>query len=231
MRVAVIGAHPDDQELGMGGTIARLVREGHAVTLIDLTDGEPTPRGTPRRRAAEAKAAARILGATRVQLGLRNRELADDLAARHALANAIRRAQPEILFSHHGADAHPDHVAASRLAVAARFAAKLTKSDLAGDPWFVPRHFQYFSVHLKSIPVPSFLVDTTGHAARKVRAIVAYKSQFVDHPPNRAIPKWIEAQDAYFGSRIGVATAEAFFSPEALQLELAQYAAKGSRTR
>ncbi len=231
MRVAVIGAHPDDQELGMGGTISRLARLGHAVTLVDLSDGEPTPKGSARRRAAESANAARILRVTRQQVGLRNREIMDDLPSRAALAGILRALRPDVIFTHHSEDAHPDHVAASRLTTAARFAAKLVKCDLPGSPWFAPRLFQYYSVHLKSIPSPSFVVDTTGHSARKLKAILAYRSQFVQHPPNRGIPQWIRAQDEYFGSRIAVATAEPFFSPEALALDPAALVPRPSRAR
>ena len=57
--IVVVGPHPDDQELGMGGTIARLARQGHAVHLIDMTNGEPTPFGSVETRAKESAAAAK----------------------------------------------------------------------------------------------------------------------------------------------------------------------------
>ncbi len=221
MRIAVIGAHPDDQELGMGGTIARLASQGHEVTLIDLTDGEPTPKGSVERRRDEAEVAARILGASRMQIGLTNREIADDAASRALVARAIRETRPEILFAPHPDDAHPDHIAASQLVDAARFAAKYVHSAIPGDPWYAPRLFHYYSIHLKSIPQPSFLADTTGFASRKREAILAYRSQFVDHEPNRAVPDWIDAQGIYFGSRIGTESAEAFFSRECLAFDFA----------
>ena len=205
----------------MGGTIARLAALGHEVTLIDLTDGEPTPQGTRERRAAEALEAARILGVRRVQLGLTNRELVDDLHSRTLLAGAIRHCRPEILFGPHGEDSHPDHVAAARLVAAARFAAKFTKTNLPGDPWHAPRAFEYFSIHLHSVPQPSVVADTTGFATKKRAAILAYASQFVDHAPNRRVPEWIDAQGLYFGSRIGTESAEPFFSRECVEFDFA----------
>src|SRR5213080_4364640 len=81
--ILVIGPHPDDQELGMGGTIARLVQQGHAVHLIDMTNGEPTPNGSVETRAREAAESAKVLGVTRTLLGLKNREVIHDIESRH----------------------------------------------------------------------------------------------------------------------------------------------------
>ena len=97
-RILVVGPHPDDQELGMGGTIARLAEQGHEVLLLDVTDGEPTPHGDPVTRAAEAAAAAAILGVPRRQLGLRNRFVEHSITTRHAMAGVIREHQAEIVF-------------------------------------------------------------------------------------------------------------------------------------
>ncbi len=212
MRIAVFGPHPDDQELGMGGTIARLASLGHAVTLVDMTDGEPTPHGSREIRAREATAAAAILGATRVQLGLHNRSLLNDLESRARVASAIRSLQPDIIFAPHADDVHPDHIAACALVEAGRFAAKYTKSDLPGAPWHAPLLFHYYAIHLRSVPQPSVVADTTGFANAKSRAILAYESQFVVNESNRKVPQWIDAAGVYFGSRIGTDTAEPFFS-------------------
>src|SRR5262249_23256195 len=107
----VIGPHPDDAELGMGGTIARLAQQGHKVHLIDMTNGEPTPHGTPEKRAAEAASAALVLGVARTLLGLKNREVTHSLESRHKLAALIRIHKPDALFVPYPIDAHPDHVA------------------------------------------------------------------------------------------------------------------------
>src|ERR1700712_4884228 len=94
----VIGPHPDDQELGMGGTIAKLAKQGHQVHLVDMTTGEPTPRGTPELRLKESAAAAKILGVSRTPLGLKNREVQHTIEARHKLAEVIRIHKPNVLF-------------------------------------------------------------------------------------------------------------------------------------
>lgn len=219
MRIAVFGPHPDDQELGMGATIARLAATGHQVTLIDMTTGEPTPFGSTEIRTREAATAAKILGATRHHLALTNRELVSDLASRNIVAGAIRMLKPHILFAPHPEDAHPDHVAACAMIEAARFAAKFTKCDLPGDPWHAPHLFHYYSIHLKSIPQPSVVADTTGFAPTKQRAVLAYESQFVLNEKNRKVPQWLDAAGIYFGSRIGTETAEPFFSREAVAMD------------
>lgn len=137
-RIVVVGPHPDDQELGMGGTIARLARQGHRVLLLDMTNGEPTPLGSPEARAAETAAATRILSPdpgehpggvplTRALLGLPNRTVEHTLEARRLAAGAIRAWQADVLFVPHPVDAHPDHRAVTRIVEDARFDAKLSK--------------------------------------------------------------------------------------------------------
>ena len=221
MRIAVFGPHPDDQEIGMGGTIARFAVAGHEVTLVDMTNGEPTPYGTPELRASEAATATKILGVARVQLGLTNRGIVNDLRSRAILAGAIRTLKPHLIFAPHPEDVHPDHVAASALVEGARFAAKYTKSDLPGEPWIVRHLFHYYSIHLRSIPAPTILADTTGHALTKRNAILAYASQFVVNQRNRKVVDWLDAAGIYFGSRIGVETAEAFYSRECVPIDFA----------
>src|SRR5215470_61149 len=129
----VIAPHPDDAELGMGGTIAVLLAQGSRVGVLDLTDGEPTPLGSPEIRRAETEAATAVLGLSwRGNLRLVNRRLEADLDSRARLAGALRQLRPRVLFAPFWEDVHPDHVAASRLIDDARFWAKLTKTDLPG---------------------------------------------------------------------------------------------------
>jgi len=202
----------------MGGTIARLVADGHRVLLLDLTDGEPTPCGDRETRAREAAEAARILGAERRTLDLPNRTLVHSIEARHRVAAVIRGFRPEVMFVPYFEDAHPDHVAGTRIVEDARFDAKLTKTDLPGDPWHAKWLFHYYATHLRIVPQPSFLVDTTGFAARKREAVLAYRSQFVVNERNRRVVEWLDAAGTYFGSRIGTETAEPFFAREPIGL-------------
>ena len=214
MNVLVVGPHPDDQELAMGGTILRLAAEGHRVLLLDLTDGEPTPHGSPEIRARESAKAAEILGVERMMLGRKhgfvNRQVAHSIACRHAVAGVIRTREIDWIFCPHPEDAHPDHRAATRIVEDARFDAKLTKTDIPGEPRHPSRLVHYYATHLKTIPDPSFLVDTTGFHDRKREAILAYESQFTVNERNRSVIEWLDAQACFLGSRIGVETAEPF---------------------
>ncbi len=219
MNILVVGPHPDDQELGMGGAIAKLADQGHDVLLLDMTNGEPTPHGDPRTRAAEAARAAEILGVRRRLLDLPNRILEYGIEARHLVAGVIREHQAEIVFSPFLPDAHPDHTATSRIVEDARFDAKLTKIDLPGEPIYPRWLIYYYCTHLRSIPQPSFLLDTTGHEEAKRRSILAYESQFVTPESNRWIIEWLEAGARYFGSRIRTRTAEPFFTKEPLGMK------------
>ena len=202
----------------MGGTIAALTNLGHTVTLLDMTDGEPTPCGDPETRAVEAARASEILGAQRLCLGLRNRFVEHGIPSRHAVASYFRKAHPEMVFLPYPEDAHPDHVATTRIAEDARFDAKLTKIDLPGTPWHIPRVIYYYCTHLKIVPQPSFIFDTSQTHERKLRSILAYESQFVAREQNRKIVEWIDAGASYFGSRIGASQGEPFHVKEPIGL-------------
>ena len=214
MNILVVGPHPDDQELGMGGTIARLAWQGHNVLLLDMTNGEPTPHGSPEIRAKESAKAAKILVVTRITLEFPNRQLAHTIEARHKVAGVIRQHQAQMLFVPYFEDAHPDHIATTRIAEDARFDAKLTKIDLPGEPIYPKWLFYYYCTHLRHVANPSFLFDISGFESKKRDAILAYESQFVIQEKNRGDVQWIDAANVYFGSRIGTAAAEPFFARE-----------------
>jgi bacillithiol biosynthesis deacetylase BshB1 len=210
----VIGPHPDDQELGMGGTIARLVEQGHRVHLVDMTSGEPTPLGSPEVRVKESAAAAKILGVGRTQLGLVNREVIHDIASRHKLAAVIRVHKPDVLFLPYPVDAHPDHMAVTKIGEDARFDAKLTKSNIPGEPWHPKRIIYYFCTHLRMSFQPTFCIDISGQIEKKISAVMAYESQFVWN--KSPVPEMVKTITGYFGGRIGVAHAEPFYTHEVL---------------
>lgn len=202
----------------MGGTIARLAEQKHNILLIDMTNGEPTPYGDPETRAREAAAAAKILGVKRVCLDLPNRELEHTIEARHLVAGEIRKHQASIVFLPFFEDAHPDHVATTKIVQDARFDAKLTKTVLPGEPIYPKWMFYYYCTHLRWVADPTFLFDITGCEKKKRDAIVAYDSQFVKPENNRPVVEWIESANRYFGSRIGVQFAEPFYTKEPLGL-------------
>lgn len=216
--VLVVGPHPDDQELGMGGTIIRLAEQGHDVLLLDMTNGEPTPHGSETIREQEWTEASRIMGVRRQLLGLPNRSVEHSLAARHAVAGIIRQHRSEIVFLPYFEDAHPDHIATTRIVEDARFDAKLTRIDLPGDPIYPRWMFYYYCTHLRHVASPSFCMDISEQMDRKEEAILAYHSQFVVPEKNRRVVEWVRQFNGYMGSRIGVSYAEPFFSREPLGL-------------
>jgi bacillithiol biosynthesis deacetylase BshB1 len=217
----VIAPHPDDAELGVGGTIAKLLGRGWKVGILDLTSGEPTPLGSPEKRRAETEAATRALGGPwRENLGLPNRSLEPTLVHRRRVAEVFRRVRPRLLFAPYWEDAHPDHLAATRLVEEARFWSKLSKSDLAGDPFHPARILYYFSVHLRIVETPSFVVDVSDQEEAKRQALMAYRSQLVDNqPPGR--PGVIDSvfdRTRFWGHLVGVRHAEPFASREPVGL-------------
>jgi bacillithiol biosynthesis deacetylase BshB1 len=217
----VIAAHPDDAEIGVGGTIAVLIQEGFKVGILDLTDGEPTPHGLPEIRQRETAAATAVLGvAWRQNLGLPNRSLQADLESRAKLAGLLRQVRPRVLLAPYWEDSHPDHVAASRLVDDARFWAKLTKTDLPGTPHFPQRILTYFSVHLRIHPRPSFVVDISAQLEKKMQALGCYHSQFIagrsTTPPTMLDD--IRDRARYWGWSIGVGHGEPLLSREEVGL-------------
>lgn len=213
--VLCVGAHPDDVEIGMGGTIAGMVRAGLDVAIVDITDGEPTPAGTPEIRATEAAQAAATLGVSpRVTLGQPNRYLFDTREARMELAEVVRELRPRIMFVPFPEDAHPDHIAASQIAVAARFYAKLTKTEMSGDPHYPARVYHYMAVHMRLVREPSFVIDISDDLDTKVAALMAYRSQFVENQRNSDIVPLIQQMAAMWGGMIRRPAGEPFFSAE-----------------
>jgi bacillithiol biosynthesis deacetylase BshB1 len=217
----VIAPHPDDAELGAGGTILLLKAQGFRVGVLDLTDGEPTPHGSPEIRRRETEAASAVLGLDwRGNLGLTNRRLTGDLEERARLAGVLRQLRPRVLFAPHWEDAHPDHVAATPLIEAARFWSKLSKTDLPGEAHYPKRILYYFSIHLKIHPKPAFVLDVSAHHEAKIRALLCYHSQLVAGrsiaPPT--LLDDVRDRARYWGWSIGVGYGEPFASREEVGL-------------
>jgi LmbE family N-acetylglucosaminyl deacetylase len=125
----IIAAHPDDAEVQMGGTIAKLTAVWHHALIIDLCDGEPADYAPPGTRRVQALNAAKILGADRIFLDRQDRFIIDDIPTRLAIAGLIREHQPHMVFGTTGACIHPDHMAVTPLVTAAVFCARLKNWD------------------------------------------------------------------------------------------------------
>jgi bacillithiol biosynthesis deacetylase BshB1 len=219
--VLVVAPHPDDAELGVGGTILRLLAQGWRVGVLDLTDGEPTPHGSIAVRLQETAAATEVLNLTwRHNLALTNRELQADLDSRRSLAEVFRLTRPRWIFAPFWEDAHPDHVAASQLVEDARFWAKLSKTDMKGEPFHPQRIFYYYCVHLKMVPQPAFVVDISEYCEAKLRAVACYASQFISgrehiQPP---LVDRLREEAGFWGKVIGTRYGEPIASREPLGL-------------
>ena len=127
--VVFTAPHPDDLEIGMGGTIAKMVKQGYRVGMIHMTTGEPTPRGSEETRREEMRQAAEILEVQVCEIiGLPNRVLMDGPEARYAVATALRKYRPKILVGMAGRtpSASPDHYQAQLITEASRFYSQLT---------------------------------------------------------------------------------------------------------
>ncbi|MCE2791532.1 MAG: PIG-L family deacetylase [Blastopirellula sp.] len=190
-----VGAHPDDVEIGCGGTLAALVDAGYSVGIIDLTDGEPTPVcPSPEVRLAEAAAAAQVLGvAVRLTLPLPNRALFDSFEARVALAREFRKHRPRLVIGlgNRTPMASPDHWQARQIIDAAVFYSRLTKWDhhFAGyPPHKIDRQYYYhlsFDLDRLNDPElfgPAVIQDISATLERKLAAVRCYETQF---PPTK----------------------------------------------
>lgn len=218
--VLAVGAHPDDLEILCGGTLALLARQGYRVGIVDLSDGEPTPRGDPEIRAREAEAARVALGVSaRFCLGLTNREIMDAPPARYALATLLRRTKPRVLIGVAGRTpaASPDHYQAQLIIEAARFYSQLTKWDdrFGGTtPHRVPRLvYTLFPFDAERRHWPgSFVVDISSTFDAKLEAVRCYRSQF-DEKRARALGDFLLARDTTAGVECGFGRGEVFALP------------------
>jgi N-acetylglucosamine malate deacetylase 1 len=211
------GPHPDDVELGIGGTLAKHSAAGYTTAIIDLTRGEMGSNGTPAQRIAEGEAAAAILGcAWRRNLGLPDRGLDyRDPEQMRRVVNAIRAAQPRAVAINWGVDRHPDHVNACRLMEEAIFTAGLRRYQTELAPYRPAKVLYYF---INDEAEPSFYVDITPFQAKKLESMFAHRSQFqvgegdVETRLNKAggLPYMVESRDRLYGSKAGVQYAEGF---------------------
>lgn len=215
----VVAPHPDDGELGMGGTIAKMVDQGWKVGILDLTSGEPTPHGSESLRREETMLATDCLRVTwRGNAGLPNRSLQHTLESRKLVASYFRVLKPRWVFAPYWQDAHPDHVAATELIEAARFWSKLSKTDMPGDRHHPERIYYYFCIHLRLAVQPSWIVDVSEQWDRKLQSIRAYESQFITGRSEQSptILDRIRDDAAYWGRLIDRHYGEPFATKEPL---------------
>ena len=181
--ILAIGAHPDDVELGCGGTLAKLISEGKKVAIVDLTQGELGTRGTNVTRAQEAASASEIMGiSARENLKMKDGFILNSEEYQIQIVKMIRKYQPEIVLANAIYDRHPDHAKAAKLVSDACFLSGLVKieTELDGEnqkQWRPKQVFHY--IQWKHI-TPDFVIDISNFMEKKIEACLAYKTQFYD---------------------------------------------------
>jgi bacillithiol biosynthesis deacetylase BshB1 len=210
----VFGPHPDDLEIGLGGTIARHAASGSSVGLCDLTAGELGSNGSPAERASEASEAARVLGAAwRENLGWPDGGIVPSPEILRSAVDLLRRERPKVVAIPYWDDRHPDHGAASRVLDLAVFRSGLRRYVTDAAPWR-PEWICYYFINNST--TPSFVVDVSAHYEVKRRALACHRTQFAP-TGDEAVPtrltastfgQLIESRDAQFGAQAGVAFAE-----------------------
>ncbi|MCB0731787.1 MAG: bacillithiol biosynthesis deacetylase BshB1 [Ignavibacteriae bacterium] len=230
-------AHPDDAELSMGGTIAKLIKQNKKFGIIDLTAGELGSRGNKKTRAEEAKSANKILNLSiRENLGFKDGSVFADDKNTLKIVEIIRKYEPKIIFAPYFNDRHPDHIETSKLIKRAMFFSGVTKvktknKGIDQRP-FRPKNLFYFMQTYEF--QPSFIVDISDTFEIKMKSVLAYKTQFFiegakNNEPNTFISnpefvKYLEARAKTFGFKIGKKYGEPFFSEEAIEIKLENYA-------
>lgn len=228
--ILAFGAHPDDVELGCGGTIAKLISEGKTCVIVDLTKGELGTRGTDQTRKEEATEAAKILGvAARENLGLKDGFLVNSEEYQLEIVKMVRKYRPEIVLANAIDDRHPDHAKAAKLVSDACFLSGLRKieTEVDGETQEVWRPKQIFHyIQWKHIQ-PEFVIDISEHLEKKLEACMAFKTQFYD-PTSKEPETPITSKDFYesltyraqdLGRLSGVAYAEGFTSEKLIAMK------------
>ncbi|MFA6956746.1 MAG: bacillithiol biosynthesis deacetylase BshB1 [Thermoanaerobaculia bacterium] len=227
------GAHPDDAEIGCGGTMLEAVAKGKKIALVDLTRGEMGTRGTPETRLHESLAAARVLGALfRLQLDFGDGNLHAGREEELELISVIRKHRPSILFAPYPDDRHPDHTRAGRVITEACFYAGLAKIETGQAP-HRPQTVVYYMQNY--VHQPSFVIDTTASQKKKMDALRCYKSQFYNPKSKErmtAIAKksfidMIEARARHFGAMIGAEFGEGFVTKQPPRVDDVESAYRG----
>ncbi|MDQ0271057.1 bacillithiol biosynthesis deacetylase BshB1 [Cytobacillus purgationiresistens] len=214
--ILAIGAHADDVEIGMGGTIAKYGSQGMKVGICDLTEAEYSSNGTVELRKEEAKKASEILYAeVRETLNIPDRGLYLNEEHIQKVVAVIRKYQPSVVFAPYQVDRHPDHGNAARIVEEAVFSAGVKKYEAVGG---YPAHRvsnTYFYM-INGFHEPDFVIDVTDHIQCKIDSLQAYKSQFIktkdsiDTPLVNGYIDMIKAREGLFGKQAGVEYAEGF---------------------
>ncbi|EIT86613.1 hypothetical protein A374_03544 [Fictibacillus macauensis ZFHKF-1] len=220
-----IGAHADDVEIGMAGSIALHTAKGGHVTICDLTEAELSSNGTVTLRKEEARQAAKVLGVERrFTIGLPDRGLYMNQEAIMQIVSLIREVKPDCLFIPYWEDRHPDHGNAAKLVEEAAFSAGVKNVlDPKGHAPHRVGHIYYY--YINGFHKPSFCVDVSAVYDRKIEALQCYRSQFTkgehsfDTPLVNGYIEGVSAREKIFGQEVGVTFAEGFYTKKPLLVQ------------
>jgi LmbE family N-acetylglucosaminyl deacetylase len=217
MRVLAIGAHPDDLEILCGGTLARFIGQGDAVTMLVMTDGsaghaEIGAAELAVIREREARAAAAVIGAEFVWLGLPDEFVFNDEPTRRLLLEAIRAARPDLILTHDPEDYHPDHRATSRAVFDASFVMGLPNVVTPSPPHPGVAPIFYFDTLAGIGFQPEEYVDVTPTWATKRAMLAAHDSQvaWLRYHDAIDIQAFMETVARFRGLQCGCEYAETF---------------------
>ena len=174
--ILVFGAHPDDVELGCGGTVIKEVKAGKKVGVIDLTRGELGTRGTANTRNTETKLASEIMGVSiRENMDFKDGFFKDDEEHKLALIKKIRQYKPEIVITNAVSDRHPDHGRGAQITIDACFLAGLEKIYTGQQLWRPRAIYHYMQFNYL---MPDLVVDISAEMKEKLQAVKSYSTQF-----------------------------------------------------
>ncbi len=228
--ILIFAAHPDDAELGMGGTISKLVLEGKSVGIIDFTEAELSSNGSVESRRLETEEASKVLSVSiRENLKVADGSVRVEAKIKTEVIKLLRNYKPRIVFAPYFNDRHPDHIGASKIVKEAVFFSGLVKikTELDGEDQQIHRPDKLYYYMQTYEFTPSFVVNISEHFEIKMKSLRAYKSQFIN--PNEegkftfiSDPKFVkmlEARARHYGFQIRKEYGEPFFSEEAIELE------------
>jgi bacillithiol biosynthesis deacetylase BshB1 len=231
--VLVFAAHPDDAELGMGGTIAKCTKSNIRVGIIDITQGEMGTRGNSDVRREEALKAAEILNTSiRENLTIPDGDIQLTDVNVKSIVKLIRKHRPKVIFAPYFNDRHPDHVSASNLIKKAFFVSGLKKYETSEQgkeqgAYRPGKLFYYMQTYTFN---PSFIIDISNSFEEKMKSVKAFATQF--HDPNNSEPdtfisqpqfiEYVEARAKHYGFQIGKKYGEPFYCDEDIELDISQ---------
>ncbi|WP_075982110.1 bacillithiol biosynthesis deacetylase BshB1 [Bacillus massilinigeriensis] len=216
LHILAFGAHADDVEIGMAGTIAKYSSQGKVIGICDLTHAELSSNGDVETRKKEAKESAGILGVkVRETLDLPDRGLLLNDKAIRKIVNVIRKYRPQVVFVPYPEDRHPDHGNCTRLVEEAIFSAGIKKFEDEEElqPHRVTSLYYYM---INGFHKPDFVIDVTDFMDEKISSLNAYKSQFMrvknsfDTPLVNGYIETVKARERLFGTEVGIPFAEGF---------------------